>query len=283
MIKMAIPLVFAATFVVTGCNSTVPSKYNASAKIEIQTAKDRETLVTLKTRPGVEQQFILVKPEKPVASVILFAGGKGALNLSTFFGSPTINWGKNNFLVRTRGIFAKNGFLVAVVDAPSDQQSGNGMLYGFRNSTDHVKDVDHVISYLRRVADVPVWLVGTSRGTESATNIAINSKQHPNGLVLTSSMSVPNSKGTPVTDMDLKRITIPTLVVANTDDGCRKTPPEGAKEIASMLTNSKKVEVKMFSGGDTPISKPCKAMSYHGFLGIEDEVVNYISEFIKTN
>lgn len=180
-------------------------------------------------------------------------------------------------------MFAKHGFLVSVVDAPSDHKSKKVMLGGFRDSMDHVEDIDHVISYLRKQADVPVWLIGTSRGTESATNIAINSEQHPAGLVLTSSMSVQNSKGTAVTEMDLKSISIPVLIVANTDDGCPKTPPQGAKEIARMLSNAKKVEVKMFSGGDAPISKPCKAMSYHGFLGIEDDVVDFISGFIKSN
>jgi len=246
-------------------------------------ASNAAELVTLKTRPGVDQKFILIKPDKRVAIVILFAGGKGALNLSSFLGSPTINWGKNNFLVRTRNMFAKHGFLVAVVDAPSDQKSKTGMLGGFRDSMVHVEDIDHVINQLRKQADVPVWLIGTSRGTESATNIAIHSRQHPDGLVLTSSMSVPNSKGTAVTEMDLKRITIPTLVVANTDDRCPKTPPKGAEKIARMLSNTKKVEVKMFSGGDAPISEPCQAMSYHGFLGIEDKVVDFISGFIKSN
>jgi len=96
-------------------------------------------------------------------------------------------------------------------------------------------------------------------------------------------MSVANNKGTSVTDMDLEKIKIPTLIVANTDDGCNKTPPEGAKEISDKLINSKKVNVKMYSGGDKPISKPCNAMSYHGFLGIENSVVDFIATFIKNN
>jgi pimeloyl-ACP methyl ester carboxylesterase len=248
-------------------------------------AANAEELVTLKTRKGIDQKFILIKPDQPEASVILFAGGKGALNLSSNFGTPEIKWGKKNFMVRTREMFAKHGFLVAVVDAPSDQKSNTGMLGGFRNSMDHIEDIDHVISFLRRQADVPVWLIGTSRGTESAANIAINSKQHPVGLVLTSSMSVSDPEGTPVpvTDMDLKRITIPTLVVASSDDECSKTPPQGADEIARMLSSSRKVEIKMFNGGDAPISDPCEALSYHGFLGIEEKVVEYISSYIKSN
>ena len=240
-------------------------------------------LIRLNTRPGVEQKFILITPESPKASVILFMGGKGVLNLTSFFGSPSINRGKNNFLVRTRDLFVKNGFQVAVVDAPSDKQSKRGMLDGFRDSIEHVEDIDLVVKYLRQKENIPVWLVGTSRGTESATYIAIYSKQKPDGLVLTSSMSVENAAGTAVTEMELDRVKIPTLIVGNTDDECWKTPPEGSNEIAKMLVNAKKVEVKMFSGGDTPISKPCNAMSYHGFLGIEGEVVNYISNFINSN
>lgn len=239
-------------------------------------------LVTLNTRPDIQQKFILIKPATPVASVILFAGGKGTLGLSSSSDEVTITK-KNNFLVRTRELFAGHDFLVAVVDAPSDHNSKKGMLGGFRDSTEHVEDIDHIISYLRETADVPIWMVGTSRGTESATNLAINSSQKPAGLILTASMSVPNAKGTPVTDMDLDRIIIPALLVAHSQDGCWVTPPEGAKEIADGLINSRKVEVKIFSGGDTPISKPCKARSYHGFLGIEDEVVGFIADFIKSN
>lgn len=241
-------------------------------------------VVSLSTRKNVEQRFIFMTPESPKASVILFAGGKGALKLSSMDdGAPVINWGKNNFLVRTRDLFLGNGFQVAVVDAPTDKQSSRGMLDGFRDSMKHVEDIDHVIRYLRKKSNVPVWLVGTSRGTESAVFIAIHSKQQPDGLILTSSMSVENGAGTAVTEMDIEEIKIPALVVANTDDSCEKTPPEGAAEIVEMLVKSKNAKVKMFSGGDSPISSECKARSYHGFLGIEHDVVNYISEFIKAN
>jgi hypothetical protein len=49
------------------------------------------SLVTLETRPGIDQKFILIKPNKPVASVILFAGGHGALNLSSLLSLPNLN------------------------------------------------------------------------------------------------------------------------------------------------------------------------------------------------
>lgn len=83
--------------------------------------------------------------------------------------------------------------------------------------------------------------------------------------------------------MNLKKVTIPTLIVANNDDECHVTPPKGAQKIADLLMNVPLKEIKLFSGGDTPISKPCNGLSYHGFLGIETQVINYISDFIKTN
>ena len=238
-----------------------------------------DELITLNTRDGVQQKFILMKPDKPVASVILFAGGHGMLGLE---GPSDISWGRNNFLVRTRNLFVDQGFIFAVVDAPSDHQEKPGMFFGFRDSNEHVTDIDHVIQYLKKQADLPVWLVGTSRGTESAATVAIESKQNPHGLILTSSMSVENDNGTALTEKALDKVTLPTLITAHEDDGCRKTPPKGAQEIKEMLTNAKKVEIKMFSGGNET-GKPCKAKSFHGYLDIEKRVINHISQFIKSN
>ncbi len=240
-------------------------------------------LISLDTRPGITQKFILIKPDKPVVSVILFAGGHGNLKLSAPFGIPSIDLGKTNFLVRTRDKFAKNDFVVAVVDAPSNKKGKKGMKGSFRNSKEHVIDIDKVIAYLREENKIPVWLVGTSRGTESATRVAISSAEKPDRLILTSSMSRPNRGGTSVTEMELHEIKIPTLIVAHRSDKCKHTPPDGAEEIKNSLSNAQRIEVKYFSGGKKPRSGPCKALSAHGFSGIEDDVVNAIANFIKTN
>jgi len=145
-----------------------------------------------------------------------------------------------------------------------------------------VQDIDAVINKLREFADVPIWLVGTSRGTESVTNIAIASQQRPHGLVLTSSMTVGDGKGRAVPDFDLSRINIPTLITYHENDGCNKTQPKHVHRIKNGLVNAPAVELKMFSGGREQ-SNPCEAMSYHGYLGIEDEVVNAIATFVLAN
>lgn len=58
-----------------------------------------ESVAALKTRPGVEQPFLLVEPDvAPVASVILFPGGSGKIKL---WKKDPSRYG-NNFLVRPR-------------------------------------------------------------------------------------------------------------------------------------------------------------------------------------
>ena len=247
------------------------------------TTVSAEKLVTLDTREGVQQKFLLAELNKASASLILFAGGKGALDLySGVFGGAGMNWGRKNFLVRTRDDFLERGFNVAIVDAPSDYQGEKGMLYGFRNSVEHVQDIDAVITYLKDNFTKPVWLIGTSRGTESAANIALNTSVGIDGVIFTSSMTEENGGGISLPEMPLENIKVPALVTHHRDDGCRKTVPEGAQTIHSMLTGASVAEIKFYEGGYEE-SKPCKALSHHGYLGIEQKVLDDIADFIKRN
>lgn len=236
--------------------------------------------VDLATRGDVTQRILWMPREGAMASVILFPGGGGRIKI-TDYGYIKI---EGNFLVRTRDQFASQQLNVAVIDAPSDHYTKKGMkIDNFRASSNHAEDISTVIDYIKKQATVPVWLVGTSRGTESAANAAIRLAGKIDGLVLTSSVTEENRKGISLPEMQLNEIKVPTLIVHHEDDECRVTTPEGAKVIKDELTNASKVELKYFSGGDEPISKPCKAKSAHGYLGIENKVVNYITDFIKAN
>lgn len=128
-------------------------------------------LVFIRTPRGAKQSFILIKPDKPVAAVMLFPGGNGALGLKS---ATAMNWGAGNFLVRTREQFAAQGLMVGVMDAPSDEQRGMNAI--FRMSQSHADDIAAVAGYLKGQANVPVWVVGTSMGTFSAAEGAIAAK-----------------------------------------------------------------------------------------------------------
>lgn len=271
--------------VLTACNVqsirtpvTVPNHVQVIQNVPLTNSSD-DAMVELGTRSGVTQRILLKKPTAPQANLILFAGGHGNLDLRN---NGDIGWGNSNFLVRSRELFADNGFLVALVDAPSDRKTNRGMLDGFRTSAEHAQDIVRVIIYLREQAPVPVWLVGTSRGSTSAANAAIRITQGGvEGLVLTSGITRWNERGDNLLDMPLEDIRIPTLVVHHRDDGCRVTPYSGVKDIMERLKNSSNSEHISFTGGNAPVSRPCGAKSQHGFYGIEEEVVNVISQWIK--
>jgi hypothetical protein len=237
------------------------------------TAADAEDLVTLQTRPGVTQPFYVTRPVgPPKASLLLFTGGDGRLNP---YRPADLQHG--NFLVRSRDLFVERGFLVAVIDIPSDQAAGLG---SFRLSPDHATDVAAVVGWLRAADPAPIWLVGTSRGTISA---ALGAATIPglHGLVLTSSVTR-NAPADPTSifGVDLSRITLPTLVVNHRDDGCFVAVPADAPRLLDALTRAPVKQALLFEGGAPARSKPCEALSAHGYYGIEPQVVAGIADWI---
>jgi len=236
-----------------------------------------QELKTIPTRPGVTQSFLLIRPsDKPIASVILFAGGHGRLALLP----QGIGWGEGNFLVRNRKRFAQQGFLVAVIDAPSDRSQG---LWNFRTTREHAEDIQQVIAELKIIADAPVWLIGTSMGTVSVANAGARLKQGgPDGLVLTSTVTKETRQVTEtVNAVRLKDIRVPTLVVHHKKDDCVLTPYGSAVALMRSLTQAPKKELITFTDGDLSVLDPCEPMSYHGFMGLDTEVVTAIALWIK--
>jgi alpha-beta hydrolase superfamily lysophospholipase len=172
---------------------------------------------TLTPRPGVTLPMLVLRADKPIASVVLFAGGDGKLGGFRADGTPGLG---GNFLVRTRSVFLSQGLIVAVVDVPSDRQEGRGLI-GFRQSAAHMQDISAVMRYLRQQASVPVWLVGTSLGTISAAAAAIRIREGgPDGIVLTSSVVNPSFQGA-LPSHRLSDIKVPTLLVHHEKDECK--------------------------------------------------------------
>lgn len=232
---------------------------------------------TIPTTRGVDESFILVRPSStPLAAVVLFAGGNGALNLHT---GRLAGLG-GNFLVRNRGRFAGHGLLVAVVDSPSDRPAG---LDGFRTSAAHAEDVRALIAALRAEGAPSVWLVGTSMGTVSAASVAarLAGGGGPDGVVLTSTVTRAGRERTEtVGDARVKDIRVPTLVVHHREDACRGTPYADAPSLLRDLAATPRHELLTFSGGDPPQSGPCDARAAHGYWGLDAEVVAAIVKWI---
>ena len=81
----------------------------------------------------------------------------------------------------------------------------------------------------------------------------------------------------------MENITVPALLVHHKADNCMATPAFGVSSIADRLTKSPKVATLLFSGGTPPESKACRALSQHGFFGIEEKVVGAIVDWMTAN
>jgi len=234
-----------------------------------------QQIVTLSTRPGVTQSYFLTSiPKNLQAVAVLFPGSGGSIQLRTENGQPKFNQG--NFLVRSRAEFVKRGAVAAIIDAPSDQQGGWGMGDEFRLGDAHFTDVSAVIEDLgKRFPELPLFLVGTSRGTISAAALGARLGQRIGGAVLTSTMFRQTSRkskepGPGLSKFDFATIKIPMLFAHHVSDQCEVTPYNDAARL------SDKYPLITVYGGASPQSGPCDAFSQHGFLGKESETVEEI-------
>ena len=138
-----------------------------------------------------------------------------------------------------------------------------------------------VIAWLRQQSPAPVWLVGTSRGTQSAAYIATEASPEqggPDGVVLTSTILTDNG-GRAVPKMPVDKLSIPVLVVHHEQDGCKLCAPSDLPLLMDKLAQTPKAALIMIKGGQNT-GNPCEARAYHGFNGIEAEVVGKIGAWM---
>ncbi|MGH8666473.1 MAG: alpha/beta hydrolase [Burkholderiales bacterium] len=231
-----------------------------------------EQVIDIPTRPGVTQRFLYLAPPNAKAAVVLFSGGNGGLQIAD---DGSLGGGSGNFLVRSRQLFAEQRLAVAVIDAPSDRQRPP-FLGGYRQRPDHVADVKAVIAWLRQKSALPVWLIGTSRGTQSVAYVATRLVDGgPDGIVLTAAV-LADPKGRSVPEMSMDRLRIPVLVVHHEQDGCRVTLFSDVPRLMEKLASNPRKALMTFTGG-VDQGNPCQARAYHGFNGLEREVVEKIA------
>lgn len=239
-----------------------------------------QQVVDVPTRPGVMLRMIVLSPLAPLApkaAVVLLAGGHGGLQVQA---NGSMKWGRGNFLVRSRQLFVEQGLMVVVVDAPSDRQSPP-YLHGFRQTPEHAADLKAVIAWLRESAKTPVWLVGTSRGTQSAAYAATElsgSSGGPDGIVLSATVLTDN-RDRPVPAMPLSKLRVPVLVVHHEQDGCAACSYSEVPALMAKLVNAPISKLLSFTGGQNQ-GDPCEAFAFHGFNGLEAEVVRQTAAWI---
>ena len=230
--------------------------------------------------PVLSESFIVTAPPVPTAIVILIPGGKGLIQLTPNGTDGTLEVNSNNFLVRTRWLFAGHNFYTITLDAATDFYLLPQGLTDQQGSAAHVSDILAVIAWARSaMPGLPVWVVGTSRGTGGAFVAASYSPTlgGPDGLVFASSIN-------DSTDPDslfmatLANITVPVLLINDVGNTCTGTTTAGQPAVLKALKMSpRKSGEQLPSGGLTALTDSCHALSDHGFFGVEDTAVRKIA------
>lgn len=239
-------------------------------------AQETAAVVDIPTRPGITQRLLVLGPPDARAAVILLAGGHGGLQISS---AGAFGWGAGNFLVRTRQLFAEQGLRVVIPDAPSDRQSAPYLAH-FRQTAEHIADLKAVVAWTRAQGKAPVWLVGTSRGTQSAAFAAteLAAPDGPDGLVLSATI-LSDARALPVPAMPLDRLRIPVLVVHHEQDGCKHCAFADIPRLMEKLEAVPRKQLLAFQGGQSR-GDPCEAFAHHGFNGLERDAVTQIAAWI---
>jgi len=100
------------------------------------------------------------------------------------------------------------------------------------------------------------------------------------GVVLTSSIIAPDVPEA-VENLPLAKIRVPVLVVHHRKDACRDTPAAQAPRIVEALTQASVKKLLVVDGGSGARGGYCQPLHWHGFIGMEQETVDAIADFIR--
>lgn len=231
-----------------------------------------ERVMTIPLRAGGSVRAILSSPAQPEATIIMFPGGTGDIGLGQ---DGRIQHG-DNFVVRTRGAWNRQGYAVLIPDTVDHLT-----LRGLRSSAHYAHLVKTLITFIHKQRSGPVLLLGTSQGAIAAVNGAAQAAPGDiAGVVLTESVSIMGGSGETIFSAHPEKIQAPVLIVANRDDRCNVAPPQDAKRIGAAMAGSHEVTVLKVAGGTTRSRKNCGSLTPHGYFGIEAEVVTKISAWL---
>ena len=238
-----------------------------------QDAAPAGEVLRLATRTDVKVPVYAVWRPDAQATVVLFSGGAGGYGPLGENGWP----GGGNFLIRTGQRWASHPLNVVMVGRPSD---GIDLSSGrVRRGEQHAADNRAILHAIKTKSDAPIWLIGTSMGTISATAASIADDGLIAGLVLTSSIVAYKVDGA-IPTLALEKIRVPALIVHHANDACWACRPYEVKALAAAMKNAPRRATLFIEGGGLPQGAPCEAFHHHGFIGQENAVVDQIAAWI---
>ena len=236
------------------------------------------------TRPDAATRVLVIKPDQATGAVMLLPGGHGNINLDA---QDHISWGEDDFLLRTRMLYANGGLITIIPGFATDHRP---LVTGFRTSPVQANDLRAVADHLRSMTP-KVWMVAYDSGATSALNAAARGNADLlAGLILispileepepTSSMLIDGAK--------LVLASLPVLLITHESDSCSRPAVDRIKNAAAALKapNFQSITIK---GGSEQYSVPdpleypensCSFQAHHALAGREAIVSSNVIDWI---
>ena len=207
------------------------------------------SVVDVPTR-GVTQRILYLRPDAPVANIVMWPGGEAVLGIEND-GTMSGLLAKCNPAVRNRQALADHGYAVAVLDAPSDS-----LFFA-------PPDMAAVMRYLRTRDALPTWVIGGSTSAAGTVDLLADPPPEiPTGAVFY------NPEGSSAAQA--MRIRVPSVVIYHASD-----PRQRASALLAALTAAPVVQPVVLTGGN---DSGCSG--YHTLNGLNGPFVDAITTFI---
>lgn len=242
-----------------------------------------DDVVTLDTRPGITQSFLLLEPKGTAKGVvIMLPGHEGEVEFrkTSEEGYEVKNHGGGLTAHRAmRETLRNRGFAVAVIAPPSDRTL---LAPWFRKSTEHFEDMRIVIGYLQKRYGSKPYLQGHCLASLSAASVAARLKSDGiSGVILSSTRS--SGPAGAVTDFERGAVSVPVLLVQHREDSCPHTSPQNLERVKAFYQNSApKVDIITVTGGESRIKKKQQSCQdgFHGFSGVQRDTAQAIASWL---
>lgn len=222
-------------------------------------------------------ELFILEPKESKVTAILLPGGPWVLGKKDPVSQRPMG---RNFLVRSAPLFYERDITTIVMGKPGSRDLNDGVA---RTSKQHAEDILAVVEFATEKFGKPVWLIGTSRGTQSAVAAKLHDERNLiKGLVLSASMLGTQRSEVSILNLDLKKITVPVYISHHSKDECYNTSPKDISRLVKALSNSQAVEVKLIEGGHSPSERTCGPVHWHGYINAEPETVDGIAAWVKS-
>ncbi len=219
----------------------------------------------------------IIKSYLGTAPLYQLVDPKNSMNLIFFNGGPGW-WGNlnsKNFLIRERMRFFEKGANIFIFPNTARKLK---MSYDDRMDDVHIDKIHKLVNEIRTINNLPIFLVGISRGAVSVGSYIAKYGIEVDGAVLMSAIYF-NNQITKRNSYSMQEVigTKPKtkiLIIHHNSDGCKICQPSSAQDFYDNIEGKEKALLWVAGGQST--GDPHGPFHHHGYEGVENKAINHL-------